>query len=100
VNQCSKNSKGNNKQPQKQLTRSANIFTEADGLASKLKTIFSMVLCLSINTISIVGWYLDSGASGHMSFNEKVFNKLQEKQLGMQVNLCNDIENHPSVSKC
>jgi hypothetical protein len=61
-----------------------------DELASKLETTFSMVSCLSTNTISGVGWYVDSGASKHMTFNKKAFNKLQEQEDGIQVELGND----------
>jgi len=58
------------------LTRSAEASAREDELASKLETVFSMVSCLSINTISTVGWYVHNGASIHMTFNKKAFNKL------------------------
>ena len=61
-----------------------------DELSSKLETHFSMVSCLSSNTMSRVGWYVDSGASKHMTSNKRAFSKLQEQEESMQVELGDD----------
>ena len=44
-----------------------------DELVSKLKIAFSMVSYLSTNAIFNVGWYLDNGASRHMTFDMMTF---------------------------
>lgn len=49
-----------------------------------------MVSCLSTNTNSSVGWYVDSGASKHMTFNEKFLKKFQEQDVGIQAKLRDD----------
>jgi hypothetical protein len=61
-----------------------------DELSSKLETHFSMVSCLSSNTMFGVVWYVDSGASKHMTSNKRAFNKLQEHEASMQVELGDD----------
>jgi hypothetical protein len=48
---------------------------------------FAMVSSLSMYTISSVGWYVDSGASRHMTCDRKIFNKFQEQEGGMLVEL-------------
>ena len=49
-----------------------------DELAFNVVKTFSMGLCLSINTISGVGLYVDNEAYKHMTFNKKTFDKLQD----------------------
>jgi hypothetical protein len=88
ASQCPKKKKAKNKQ-QKQFAGSAEA-SKVDELASKLETTFSMVSCLSTNTISGVGWYVDNGASRHMTFNKKAFNRLQEQEVDIQVELGDD----------
>jgi hypothetical protein len=61
-----------------------------DELAFRLEITFSIIWCLSTNTISSVGWYMDNGASKHMTFNKKVICKLQEGEDGIQVELGDD----------
>lgn len=61
-----------------------------DDLTTKLETHFSMVSSVSIYTVLGVGWYADSGASRHMTYEEKVFNRFQEQEQGMVVELGND----------
>jgi hypothetical protein len=61
-----------------------------DELSSKLEIHFFMVLCLSSNFVFGVVWYVDSGASKHMTSNKRAFNKLQEHETSMQVELGDD----------
>jgi hypothetical protein len=49
-----------------------------------------MVSCLSSNIVSSVGWYVDSGASRHMTYDKKLFSRLQEQEGGMSVELGDD----------
>jgi hypothetical protein len=50
----------------------------------------AMVTSLSSNIVSSVGWYVDSGASRHMAYNKSLFNKFQEQEGGMCVELGDD----------
>jgi hypothetical protein len=61
-----------------------------DDLTTKLDTHFSMVSSLSTYTVSGVGWYVDSGASRHMTYDKKIFNRFQEQEGGMLVELGDD----------
>jgi hypothetical protein len=74
----------------KQITRSAEAFEKLDELASKLEETFSKVLCISTNANSRVGWYVDSGASRHVTFNKKSFNTLRQQEANIQVELGDD----------
>ena len=78
--QCFQKKRAN--QQQKQFVRSVEASAKGDELSSKLKTTFSMVLRLSTNTIYGVGWYVDNGASKHVTFKKKDFYKLQESEDG------------------
>jgi hypothetical protein len=49
-----------------------------------------MVSCLSSNIVFGIVWYVDSGASKHMASNKRAFNKLQEHDASMQVELGDD----------
>jgi hypothetical protein len=59
--QCPKKEKGKGKQQQMQFAGSAETTIGIDELASTLKT-SSIVSCMSTNTTSSFGWYVDSGA--------------------------------------
>jgi hypothetical protein len=48
-----------------------------DELKIRIDTTFALVLCLSTNTISSFGWYVDSGASRHMTYDINIFNVFQ-----------------------
>jgi hypothetical protein len=50
----------------------------------------AMVSCLSSNIVSSVGWYVDSGASRHMTYDRSLFNRFQEQEGGMSVELGDD----------
>ena len=55
-----------------------------DELASKLDTTFSMVSYLSTSIISIVYWYVDTGAYRHVTFNKKALSRLKEYEASIQ----------------
>lgn len=48
------------------------------------ETTFSMVSYLSYNTVSSVGWYVDSEASRHMTYDKTLFNELEEQEFGVR----------------
>jgi hypothetical protein len=90
------------KQQQKQFVGSTKASAGVDELASTLEISLSMVSCLSTNTISGVGWYVNNGTPRDMTFN-KAFCKLQE-QDGMKVEVGNDatylVTKEGSISFC
>jgi hypothetical protein len=47
-----------------------------DELTSQVEIAFSMVFCISSNIVSSVGWYVDSGALRHMTYEKKLFSRL------------------------
>ena len=59
-------------------------------MTSLFDTSFSMDSCLSTNIVSSVGWYVDNGASRHMTFNRPLFNKIQEQEGYMTMELGDD----------
>jgi hypothetical protein len=48
---------------------------------------FSLVSYLSTSTVTRSTWYLDSGASSHMTAAQDLFNSLTEKDSGIHVEL-------------
>jgi hypothetical protein len=57
--------------------------------STKFKKDFLMVSCLSTNTIPRNAWYVDSGASCHMTSPHQLFSSLT-KDSGVQVKLRDD----------
>jgi hypothetical protein len=90
ASQCPERKKGKGKQQQQQgVCKECRCFG-VDDLTAKLDTHFAMVSSLSMYTVSGVGWYVDSGASRHMTYDRKIFNRFQEQEGGMLVELGDD----------
>jgi hypothetical protein len=51
---------------------------------------FSLVSCLSTNTIARSAWYLENDASHHMTKAQELFNNLTKKYSGSHVELGDD----------
>ena len=66
--------------PQKKKKRKAS----GDSLASKFEFDFYLIACMVSNALGLV-WYLDSGASFHMTGDKELFNYLEEKDLQIQI---------------
>jgi hypothetical protein len=64
--------------------------TQLDEFATKFEKDFSLVSCLSTNTNTRSAWYLDNGASHHMTEARELFNSLTEKDSGTHVELGDD----------
>jgi hypothetical protein len=45
------------------------IIVGVEDMNSQFDIVFSMTSCLSSNTMSSVGWYVDSGALSHMTYD-------------------------------
>jgi hypothetical protein len=59
-------------------------------LASKFKSDFSFVSCLSTNTTPSSAWYLDNGASCHMAKAGYLFSNLSEEDSELHIQLGNN----------
>ena len=71
--------------PQKKKNKQAVGSVAGEALASQFELDFSLIACL----VSSV-WFLDSGASFHMTGDKNVFNDLDEKDLGVHIEMGDD----------
>ena len=60
-----------------------------EALASKFELNLSLIACMVSSTLGSV-WYLDSGASFHMTGDTKFFSDLEEKDLQMHIEMGED----------
>jgi hypothetical protein len=77
--------KGNEKT---QTTTSAE--TQLDEFATKFEKDYSMVSCLSTSTTMRSSWFLDSGASRHMTEAHELFSSPTESDADLHVQLGDD----------
>ena len=61
----------------------------SDALASKFMLELSLITCMVSSAMGSV-WYLDSGASFHMTRDKELFNSLEEKDLQMHIEMGDD----------
>ena len=60
-----------------------------EALASQFKLDFTLIACMT-NTVMGSVWYLDLGASFHMTGCKEFFSSLEEKDLQMHIELGDD----------
>ena len=75
--------------PQKKRNEKLARASEGEALASQFELDFSLITCLVSSAMGSV-WYLDSGASFHMTGDEKLFSDLEEKDLQMHIEMGDD----------
>jgi hypothetical protein len=63
--------------------------TTAEALASQFELEFSLIACMASSALGSV-WYLDSGASFHMTGAKDIFSDLEEKDLKMHIEMGDD----------
>ena len=57
-----------------------------EALASQFELEFSLIACMVSSALGLV-WYLDSGASFHMTGDKELFSSLEEKDLQMHIEM-------------
>jgi hypothetical protein len=75
------------KKGQGKTQKTTSIETHLDEFATKFEKEFSMFSCLSTNTNSRSAWYLDSGASHHMTWTHELFTSWSEIDSDLHVEL-------------
>ena len=75
--------------PQKKKNKKASGFVASEALASQFDLDFSLIACMVSSEMGSV-WYLDSGASFHMTGDKEIFSSLEEKDLQMHIEMGDD----------
>ena len=75
--------------PQKKKNTQVVGAAAGEALASQFELDFSLITCLVSSAIGSV-WYLDSGASFHMTGDKELFSDLEEKDLQMHIEVGDD----------
>ena len=74
--------------PQKKERKKEPVVVAGEALASQFELDFTLISCM-VDTLMGLMWYLDSGASFHMTSNKNLFNDLEEKDLQRNIE-CGD----------
>ena len=60
--------------------------SDGEALASQFELDFTLITCMVSSMVGCV-WYLDSGASFHMTGDKSLFSTLEEKGLHMRMEM-------------
>jgi hypothetical protein len=75
--------------PQKKKNKKVVGVAASEALASQFELDFSLIACMASSALGSV-WYLDSGASFHMTGDKELFSDLEEKDLKMHIEMGDD----------
>ena len=75
--------------PKKKTNKKASGSAIGEALASQFELYFSLIACMVSSALGLV-WYLDSGASFHMTRDKELFNSLEKKDLQMHIEIGDD----------
>ena len=75
--------------PQKKKNNQVAGSAAGEALASQFELDFSLIACLVSSCMGSM-WYLDSGASFHMTGDKELFSDLEEKDLQMHIEMGDD----------
>jgi hypothetical protein len=68
----------------------ASTSTEVDEFAARFENEFSLIACLSSSASSGGVWYIDSGASSHMTGVRDYFSSLKEEEMDLVIEMGNN----------
>ena len=66
-------------------------YADVEDFASMFEREFSLIACLSACSGSSRCWYIDSGASAHMTGVREVFSEIFERDINVEVELGDDM---------
>ena len=72
--------------PLKKSKKGSLEISEGEALASHFEMDFTLIACMVSLMMGCV-WYLDSGASFHMTGDKKIFSALEEKDFKMRIEM-------------
>jgi len=72
--------------PLKKSKKGSTKGSECEALASQFEMDFTLIACMVSSMVGCV-WYLDSGASFHMTDGKSLFGTLEEKDLKMRIEI-------------
>ena len=72
--------------PHKKKNKMAAGVAAGEALASQFELDYSLITCMVSSALGS-GWYLDSGASFHMTGEKEIFSDLEEKDLHMHIEM-------------
>ncbi|MBD3828844.1 C2HC-type zinc finger protein [Stenotrophomonas sp.] len=75
--------------PRKKKNKQAVGSAGGEALASQFELDFSLIACLVSSVMGSV-WFLDSGASFHMTGDRDLFSDLEDKDLGVHIEMGDD----------
>jgi hypothetical protein len=75
--------------PQKKKNNKVVGVVVGEALASQFELDFSLITCMASSALGSV-WYLDSGASFHMTGDKEIFSDLEERDLKMHIDMGDD----------
>ena len=81
--------------PQKKSKKGSLKGSHGKALASQFELDFTLIACMVSSMVGCV-WYLDSGASFHMTGDKSLFSTLEEKDLQMRIEMGDDGKYHVS----
>ena len=80
----------NGKEKQQHNKVLVSIETKMSDFSSKFKKVFLMASFFSTSTVMRTTWYVENGASAHISSAHSLFSTLKEHVLGFHVVICDD----------
>ena len=75
--------------PSKKSKKGSSEGSEGEALASQFEMEFTLIMCMVSSMMGCV-WYLESGASFHMTDDKILFTALEEKDLKMRIEMGDD----------